>query len=328
VSIGEVLHDARSRSGLSISDVARRTGIVEETIWAIELDDFAKCGEDFYARSYISVIAAVVRVDAAPLIAEFDAAHVPAGGGNRSELLTLPAPNPPDRPRPPTRSARYKWRHRRRVTLSTALCLVVLAIFGGEAYHFARDAKTSTETAGQAAYNQATTHAQPTTARPSRPKAKASPSAAASLTLRTLKPVSASAYGSSGTETGNPQIAARAIDASSSTAWQSKAYNSPDFDGLETGTGVLLDLGHPVTVVSAEVTIGAPGAWVELRGGTSDSPDALPVIGGTKDAGATTTIRPQQTPIRYLLIWFTTLPQTPIGNYQASIQNVTIQGHS
>ena len=94
------------------------------------------------------------------------------------------------------------------------------------------------------------------------------------------------------------------------------------------GTGVLLDLGHPVTVVSAEVTIGAPGAWVELRGGTSDSPDALPVIGGTKDAGATTTIRPQQTPIRYLLIWFTTLPQTPIGNYQASIQNVTIQGHS
>jgi cytoskeletal protein RodZ len=328
VSIGEVLHDARSRSGLSISDVARRTGIVEETIWAIELDDFAKCGEDFYARSYISVIAAVVRVDAAPLIAEFDAAHAPAGGGNRSELLTLPAPNPPDRPRPPTRSARYKWRHRRRVALSTALCLIVLAIFGGEAYHFARDATTSTETAGQAAYNQATTHAQPATAKPSRPKAKASPSAAASLTLRTLKPVSASAYGSSGTETGNPQIAARAIDASSSTAWQSKAYNSPDFDGLETGTGVLLDLGHPVTVVSAEVTIGAPGAWVELRGGTSDSPDALPVIGGTKDAGATTTIRPQQTPIRYLLIWFTTLPQTPIGNYQASIQNVTIQGHS
>ena len=95
VSIGEVLHDARSRLGLSIHEVARRTGIVEETIWAIELDDFAKCGEDFYARSYISVIAAVVRVDAAPLIAEFDAAHAPAGGGNRSELLTLPAPTLP-----------------------------------------------------------------------------------------------------------------------------------------------------------------------------------------------------------------------------------------
>src|ERR1700753_81585 len=75
MSIGEVLHDARYRSGLTISDVAERTGIVEETIWAIELDDFAKCGEDFYARGYISVIAAVVRVDSAPLLAEFDAAH-------------------------------------------------------------------------------------------------------------------------------------------------------------------------------------------------------------------------------------------------------------
>ena len=67
---------------------------------------------------------------------------------------------------------------------------------------------------------------------------------------------------------------------------------------------------------------------MEVRGGASDSPSALSVIGGTKDAGATTTIRPQQTPIRYLLIWFTTLPQTTVGNYQASIQNVIVQGHS
>jgi len=203
----------------------------------------------------------------------------------------------------------------------------VLFIFGAEAYHFSRDAKSSTDTASQAAFNQATTKARPT-AKPTPSAARSSPSAAASLSLRTLKPVSATAYGPSGPDVGNPQIAAKAIDGSSSTAWQSKAYGSPDFDGLQTGTGVLLDLGHPVTVVSAEIAIGAPGAWVEVRGGTSDSPSALSVIGGTKDAGTTTTIRPQQTPIRYLLIWFTTLPQTTAGNYQASIQNVTLQGHS
>lgn len=329
MSIGEVLNDARSRSGLSLHEVARRTGIVEETIWAIELDDFAKCGEDYYARSYISVIAAVVRVDSGPLLAEFDATHAPPAAEDPTEpfeqppLPVLPAPpDPPDRPRPKTRSERYKWRHRRRVSLSTALCLIVVAIFGAEAYHFAHDGNSLTDTAGQAAYNQATTRAQPT-----KPAAKARPSAAASLSLQTLKPVSATAYGSSGPEAGDPQIAARAIDASSSTAWQSKAYGSPDFDGQETGTGVLLDLGHPVTVVSVNLAIGTPGAWIELRGGTSDTPSALTVIGGTKDAGATTTIRPQQTPVRYLVIWFTTLPQTPIGNYQASIENVTLQGH-
>jgi cytoskeletal protein RodZ len=336
MSIGEVLHDARYRSGLTISDVAQRTGIVEETIWAIELDDFAKCGEDFYARGYINVIAAVVRVDSAPLLAEFDAAHAPRADaapaprrdddGSEAVAVAAPSPlvpSPLDHPRPPTRSERYKWRHRRRVTLSTALCLIVLAIFGAEAYHFAHDGDSLTDSAGQAAYSQATTRAQPT---PSATKAR--PSATASLSPQTLKPVSATAYGSSGAEAGNPQIAAKAIDASSSTAWQSKAYNSPDFDGLQTGTGVLLDLGRPVTVTSAEIAIGAPGAWVELRGGTSDSPADLSVIGGTKDAGPTTTIRPQQTPIRYLLIWFTTLPQTTAGNYQATIQNVTLQGHS
>ena len=211
--------------------------------------------------------------------------------------------------------------------MSTAFCLVVLFIFGAEAYHFSR-AGNSTTDASQAAYNQVTTQPRPAAAKPTPSAAKTSPSAAASLAIRTLKPVSATAYGASGAEAGDPQIAAKAIDASSSTAWQSKAYGSPDFDGLQSGTGVLLDLGRPVTITSATITIGVPGAWVELRGGTSDSPSALPVIGGTKDAGATTTIRPQQTPIRYLLIWFTTLPQTPAGNYQASITNVTLQGHS
>ena len=333
MSIGEVLSDARCRSGLSIGEVARRTGIVEEIVWAIELDDFAKCGEDFYARGYISVIAAVVRVDSAPLIAEFDAAHAPHGADEGPGLLALsaqnpPAQNPPDRPKPPTRSERHKWRHRRRVALSTALCLAVLVIFGGEAYHFARDANNSAETADQAAYNKATARPHPTTTKPTASAAKASSSPAASLSVQTLKPVSATAYGPSGAETGNPEIAAKAIDASSSTAWQSKAYSSPNFDGNLTGTGVLLDLGHNETVTSAEVAIGAPGAWVELRGGTSDSPTALQVIGGTKDAGAITTIRPEQVSVRYLLIWFTTLPQTSVGNYQASIYNVTLQGHS
>ena len=335
MSIGQVLSDARCRSGLSIGEVARRTGIVEEIVWAIELDDFAKCGEDFYARGYISVIAAVVRVDSAPLIAEFDAAHAPHGADKGTGLLALPAQDPPDRPKPPTRSERHKWRHRRRVALSTALCLAVLVIFGGEAYHFARDANNSAESADQAAYNKATTRPQPATAKPtasatkaSSSPAKASSSPAASLSVRTLKPVSATAYGPSGAEVGNPEIAAKAIDARSSTAWQSKAYSSPDFDGQQAGTGVLLDLGHPVTITSAKIAIGAPGAWVELRGGTSGSATALQVLGRTKDAGATTTIRPQQTPVRYLLIWFTTLPQAAVGNYQASIYNVTVQGHS
>lgn len=332
MSIGEVLSDARCRSGLSIGELTRQTRIREEIVWAIELDDFSKCGGDFYARGHIRAIAAVVRVDPAPLIAQYDAEHSARDDYDAYDGPGLLAPknsrNPPSRPERatgPSRSERYRRRHRRRVILSTAMCLAVLVIFGGEAYHFAREATPSTESAAQAAFNRATNRHQPATPKPKASPSKASPSRMPPL--QTLQPVNASAYGPGGTTGDNPQVAGMAIDASSSTAWQTNPYGSPNFDGQQTGTGLLIDLGHPETVVSAELSIGSPGAYVEIRGGLSDDPTTLRTIGGTRNAGSTTTIHPQEVPVRYLLIWFTTLPLTTTGAYQASIYDITLQGH-
>jgi cytoskeletal protein RodZ len=353
VSIGEVLSDARRRSGLSIGEVSRQTGIREEIVWAIELDDFAKCGGNLYARGYIRSIAAAVFVDPAPLIAEFDVTHParkppepgderrPRQGGSRpaSGLLALPEPREPDEPiepdrpkakHPLTRSERYRRRHRRRVILSTAMCLAVLVIFGGEAYHFAHVGANTSENAAQAAFNRATTKPQPShTSKPvaSARHAKPSPSPSASLTSQTLSPVAATAYGPWGVTGDNPQDAGQAIDASSSTAWQSDWYSSAHFGGLKSGTGLLLDFGKPVTIVSADLNLGHPGTYVELRGGDSSSPNVLKTIGGTKNAGDSTTIRPQEISVRYLLVWITSLPQTSSG-YQASLYNISFQGHS
>jgi cytoskeletal protein RodZ len=326
VSIGEVLSDARCRSGLSIGEVSRQTGIREEVIWAIELDDFAKCGGNLYARGYIRSIAAAVFVDPAPLIAEFDVTH-PA---RRSGLLALPEPadEPAEQQKHPlTRTERYRRRHRRRVILSTAMCLAVLVIFGGEAYHFAHVTPNASENAAQAAFNRAT-KVQP--AKKPKPSASghATPSPSASATaVQTLKPVSATAYGPWGVTGDNPQDASLAIDGSSSTYWQSDWYSTADFGGLKTGTGLLIDFGRPVTIVSADLDLGDPGTYVELRGGDTSSPTALKTIGGTKDAGDSTTIRPQETPVRYLLVWFTKLPPTSSG-FQASLNNISFQGHS
>jgi cytoskeletal protein RodZ len=331
VSIGEVLSDARCRSGLSIGEVTRQTRIREEIVWAIELDDFSKCGGDFYARGHIRAIAAVVRVDPAPLIAQYDAEYSARDERDAYDgpgLLAPPPRNLPSRPERaagPSRSERYRRRHRRRVILSTAMCLAVLVIFGGEAYHFARDANPSTESAAQAAFNRATTRHQAPKAKPAGSPSSAKPSSSPSP--QNLQPVNASAYGPWGVTGDNPQAAGMAIDASSSTAWQTNPYSSPDFGGLQTGTGLLIDLGQPETIVTAELNIGSPGAYVEIRGGPSDSPTALKTIGGTRNAGDTTTIRPQEIPVRYLLIWFTTLPRTATGAYQASIYNITLQGH-
>ena len=344
MSIGEVLSDARCRSGLSIGEVSHQTGIREEIVWAIELDDFAKCGGNLYARGYIRSIAAAVLVDPAPLIAEFDVTHParkqPEPGDERrsrqrgsrpaSELLALPEPSAPEAKHPLTRSERYRRRHRRRAILSTAMCLAVLVIFGGEAYHFAHVGANTSENAAQAAFNRATTKSQP--AKKPKPSASPShtspsPSPSATPTLQTLKPVSATAYGPWGVTGDNPQDAGQAIDGSSSTYWQSDWYSSANFGGLKSGTGLLIDFGQPVTIDSADLSLGDPGSYVELRGGDTSSPTVLKTIGGTKNAGDSTTIRPQETPVRYLLVWFTKLPQTSSG-YQASLNNISFQGHS
>ena len=100
MSIGEVLADARCRSGLSINEVSRQTRIREAVIWGIELDNYALCGGDFYARGHIRAIAQVVGIDSVPLIEEFDArrreqeARRQAEADNlRSSMLLAPRPS-------------------------------------------------------------------------------------------------------------------------------------------------------------------------------------------------------------------------------------------
>jgi cytoskeletal protein RodZ len=363
VSIGEVLADARCRSGLSINEVSRQTRIREAVIWGIELDNYALCGGDFYARGHIRAIAQVVGIDSVPLIEEFDArrreqeARRQAEVDNlRTSMLLAPRPshatnsatpsnsssssssaNLPDRPaapgrpgRPgPGRSQRYRRRHRRRVVLSTALCLVVLAIFGVEAYHFGQDMRPASENTAQAAFNRSTAsqHAKPAaskSASKSTPKPSPSPTHATAPAVETLKPVSATAYGPYGVQGDNPQDASKAIDIHGRTAWTSDWYSTAEFGNTQTGTGLLLDLGHNVTINSALIVVGAPGATIQLRAGTSKSD--LAIIGGAKNASSTTTIRPEQIRVRYLLIWFTALPPDSDGTYQAAVYNVDLQG--
>src|SRR6266704_93833 len=75
VSIGEVLAGARRQAGLTVSQVSHRTRIRETIITAIEGDDYAPCGGDFYARGHIRSIARVVGTDSEPLIHEYDTTH-------------------------------------------------------------------------------------------------------------------------------------------------------------------------------------------------------------------------------------------------------------
>ena len=69
--IGPELLAARTRLGLSVDQLADRTRIRPHVIESIEVDDFAPCGGDFYARGHLRTLARVLGVDVAPLLAAY-----------------------------------------------------------------------------------------------------------------------------------------------------------------------------------------------------------------------------------------------------------------
>ena len=58
--IGPELAAARTRLGLSVDQLAERTRIRPHVIESIEVDDFAPCGGDFYARGHLRTLARVL----------------------------------------------------------------------------------------------------------------------------------------------------------------------------------------------------------------------------------------------------------------------------
>jgi hypothetical protein len=149
------------------------------------------------------------------------------------------------------------------------------------------------------------------------------------LVPQTLHPASAQAFGPGGVGHGdNPQYAAQAIDASPATSWQSDWYGSAHFGNLQSGTGLLLDMGRTVTISSAVITLGpTPGADLQLRAGSSASLAALRPVASANNAGGVVRLRlSSPAHARYLLIWFTSLPPDTAGTYQVKVYNITVKG--
>lgn len=144
-----------------------------------------------------------------------------------------------------------------------------------------------------------------------------------------LDPVSVTAVGSGGPQSGdNPGSASLAIDASSATAWHTDWYASAAFGNLQAGTGLLIDMGRPVTISTVRLVLGsAPGADLQLLTGDTPERSAMQVQASASAAGGTLVLRaaaPERA--RYLIIWFTLLPPDSAGTFQASVYDVRIEG--
>jgi hypothetical protein len=151
----------------------------------------------------------------------------------------------------------------------------------------------------------------------------------ATVPARTLTPVSATAFGPYGGSQGdNGDLAYLAIDGHPATAWHTNWYTTARFGNLYPGTGLLVDMGQPVTITGAKITLGsAHGARLQLRIGTAPALADLPAVAHAANAGGVVRLR-LSTPVhgRYVLIWFTRLPPDPAGTFQASVYSLRLQG--
>jgi serine/threonine protein kinase len=175
----------------------------------------------------------------------------------------------------------------------------------------------------------------------SSPAGKSSPKASnSSSQLAVIKPISASGFdplspGDAGDENSNQ---APNVLTGNPAGWSTQQYlGSPYFGHLKAGTGLILNLGHPVRVSSVTVTFGSvPGADVEIK--LSDSGarsqanlSSMTTVAADNDVSGTETFTVrQQVTDQYLVIWFTKLPPMAKADnkYMAQVFSVLIHGHS
>lgn len=100
MSLGKQLSEARRSLKLTTSEVAASTRVKVQIIEGLEQDDFSKIAAPIYGKGFIRLYAEHVRVDPAPLIAEY----MQAVGAPESPPLDLGAEmsRPPKAQKPPS----------------------------------------------------------------------------------------------------------------------------------------------------------------------------------------------------------------------------------
>jgi cytoskeletal protein RodZ len=345
VSIGQTLAQARRRAGLSVAQVSEQTRIRPLIIRGIEADDYSMSGGDFYARGNIRDIAEVVGAESRPLIEEYDRTYrdrAPVSATSLDELL--------DRSRP-------DW-HRRpafMLVFGVAAVLIALAFVGYRMMGAPQSgppglavAANSTDRPSQAAGGSAGRPDAARTARaatspssvPASSQAAApspsgtptpTPASPAQAQPHAMAMASAAAFGANGGmgRGDDPQDAHLAVDGVRGTAWHTDWYTTPRFGNLYPGTGLIVDMGRPVTVTAVRVTLGpAAGAHFQIRVGNQPALAALARVAHSAGPGGVVRLR-LASPARgrYVLVWLTRLPPDPAGTYKAEIYGISVKGN-
>ena len=350
MSIGETLARARVEAGLSVADISDRTRIRQSIIERIERDDYSARGIDFFTRGEIREIARVVGVDSKQLIEEYDATRLPAVPRPRAAEQPPAGPSrPPARPTQPAagpalaakvsaafRSVMAELRPVNEWIWRLGLALLAVGAVGGILLIRGTSGQAVRETSAgarhqpthAAAHKADSQHRTPAHAARS-PGSTPSPGPRSSQSAQVLVPAAIAAFGPGGTTQGDsPQLADMAAAGQPATPWHSAWYTTPHFGNLQSGTGLLLDMGRIVTVTGARLALGnGPGADLNLRIGNAPVLADLAPVARASGVGHVVQLRPQPTRGRYVLVWFTRLPPDQAGTFQVSVYDIKVFGY-
>jgi hypothetical protein len=154
------------------------------------------------------------------------------------------------------------------------------------------------------------------------------PSPAAAPPAQRVAPVSVTAFGPGGGD--NPQRAQQAVAGQPGDGWRTDWYSTARFGNLYSGTGLLLDMGRPVTLTAAQIALGpVRGASLQIRVGTAPALADLRSVAYAADTGGVVRLRlTRPARGRFVLIWFTSLPPDPAGTFQVEVWNVRLEGRA
>ncbi len=357
--IGETLAEARRQAGLTVAQVSQRTRIRQTIIRDIEDDDYSSCGGDFYARGHIRSIAKVVGTDSEQLIQEYDRHYRAAGAFaavSLDELLSVSSADPHPRrldlsavrglsasaaaavrrtaESPALRGLAGRTRARsRRLNWSAVLGLALVVVFGFGVYLFISRSQQVTATPAVAgnhapAASRAAPRHHPAAHQPRPGEPSSAPAPAPSVATQPLIPVSATAFGPGGGD--NPQLAHLVLGGNRGGGWHSDWYTSASFGNLYLGTGLLLDMGRPVTITAARIALSrSRGASLQLRVGAAPTLAGTRAVARAAGAGGVVRLRPDSPAQgRYVLVWFTRLPLDQSGRFQADVYHISLRGHT
>jgi cytoskeletal protein RodZ len=232
--------------------------------------------------------------------------------------------------------------NRGRGLLGVVATVIALAIIAAVGIRLASSSTTSRNTAATSVPKTVKSSAAATkaTAKPTAsaaPKKSAEPAkstdarpAPGGLPVTSLPIAAAEAFGPDGLADGdNPENAHYAIAGDAPLPWSTQWYFTPEFGMLKHGTGLLLDLGRPVTVTRVRLDLSSyQGANLQLRVGDTTDPGGFSRVEATAtDTGGVVRLTlHHQTSARYLLVWFTLLPPDGAGHYAETMSGAVVNG--